>query len=533
MDVSILVGGQAGDGIKQAGVIIAKIFNQLGYHVFVYDDYQSLVRGGHNFSIVRVADEKVYSHNDHVDLLVAFNQDTIEKHGWRTKETIYDSDKVKAKGTEIPAQSWAKEKGSPLLRNSIFIGAVCKYTGVNLSVAEGVIKSSFHRLIDENLEALKFGYNAVEQKHDFKKIGKPREVLTGNEAISRGATATGMKLYIAYPMTPASSILHYLAKNGEKLGVVTVQEENEIAVANMAVGSCFAGVRTMVGTSGGGFALMTETVSLCALSETPVVFVVSQRTGPSTGVPTYTMQADLKFVLNAGHGDVTRIVIAPGDAEESYELTGKTMNLAWKYQVPGFVLVDKHISESTFSAELPEAKPEEPKLWDGKGEYMRYKFTEDGISSLAFPGDVYTCKGTSYEHDEKGLTIEEDINAINRMQEKRLKKMEVLKEELKGEETVKVYGNPDSKVTLLTWGSTKGACIEAAKELNLKVVQPLYLEPMPMWELEKHLKGRVIAVEVNATGQLADILGVKERILKYDGRPFTPEELKKKLEEIL
>lgn len=533
MDVSILVGGQAGDGIKQAGVIIAKIFNEIGYHVFIYDDYQSLVRGGHNFSIVRVSDEKVHSHNDHVDLLVAFNQDTIEKHEWRTKETIYDSDKVKTDGTGIPAQSWAKKKGSALLRNSIFIGAICKYTGINLNVAEKIIKNSFHKLLDENMEALKFGYDSVEKKHDFKKIGKPRNVMTGNEAISLGATAAGMKLYIAYPMTPASSILHYLAKHGEKLGVVTVQEENEIAVVNMAVGSCFAGVRTMVGTSGGGFALMTETVSLCALSETPVVFVVSQRAGPSTGVPTYTMQADLKFVLNAGHGDVTRIVIAPGDAEESYLLTGKTMNLAWKYQIPGFVLVDKHISESTFSAEFPEVKPEEPKLWDGKGEYERYKLTEDGISPLAFPGDVYTCKGSSYEHDEKGITIEEETKMINKMQEKRLKKMEALREELKGEETVKVYGNPDSKVTLLTWGSTKGACIEAAKELGLKVVQPLYLEPMPTWELEKHLKGRVIAVEVNATGQLADILGIKEKILKYDGRPFTPEELKKKLEEIL
>ncbi len=289
----------------------------------------------------------------------------------------------------------------------------------------------------------------------------------------------------------------------------------------------------MVGTSGGGFALMTETVSLCAQSETPVLFVVSQRAGPSTGVPTYTMQADLNFVRNAGHGDVTRIVIAPGDAEESYILTGKLMNLAWKYQVPGFLLVDKHISESTFSAELGEVKPEQPKLWDGNGEYDRYKLTEDGISPLAFPGQVFTCKGTSYEHNEKGLTAEEDTGMIKKMQEKRLKKMEVLRQEMKSWETVKVYGNPKSKVTLLTWGSTKGACIEVAEELGLKVVQPLFLDPMPTWELEKHLKGRVIAVEVNATGQLADILGVKERVLKYDSRPFTPEELKEKLEGML
>ncbi len=533
MEVSILVGGQAGDGIKQSGVIIAKIFNELGYKVFVYDDYQSLVRGGHNFSIVRVSDKRVCTHKDHVDLIVAFNQDTIEKHSWRGKEIIYDSDKVKAEGIGIPAFSWAKEKGHALLRNSIFIGAICKYAGVNLEIGKEIVKKSFHKMIEENLEALEFGYNSVEKKHDFKKIGEPQEVMTGNEAIARGAAAAGMKMYIAYPMTPASSILHYLAKHGKNLGVVAVQEENEIAVANMAVGSCFAGVRTMVGTSGGGLGLMTETISLCSMSETPVVFVNSQRTGPSTGVPTYTMQADLKFVLGAGHGDVNKIVIAPGDAEESYALAGKLMNLAWKYQVPGFLLVDKHISESTFSVKVPVVKKEEPKLWDGSGEYLRYKFTDDGISPLAFPGQVSTAKGSSYEHDEKGITVEEEVDIIKKMQEKRLKKMEVLREELKKEETVKVYGNPDSEVTLLTWGSTKGVCIEVAEELGLKVVQPIFLEPMPKWELEKHLKGRVIAVEVNATGQLADILGIEEKVLKYDGRPFTPEELKEKLEAII
>jgi len=532
MDVSILVGGQAGDGIKQSGVITAKIFNELGYYVFVYDDYQSLVKGGHNFSVIRVSDKKVCSHKDRVELLVAFNQDTIEKHSWRTKEIIYDKDKVKVKGTGINASEWANKKGSSLLRNSIFIGAICKYMGVDLKIAEKIIKESFHKFLDENIEALKFGYDSVEKKHDFKKIGKPREVMTGNEAISLGAIAAGMKIYIAYPMTPASSILHYLAENEEKLGVVTIQDGNEIGVAITAVGAAFAGVRTMVGTSGGGFALMTEAVSLCAQSETPVLFVVSQRTGPSTGVPTYTMQADLNFVKNAGHGDVMRVLVAPGDAEESYLLTAKALNLAWKYQIPTFVLVDKEISENTFSAELAKVKKEEAKLWNGKGEYLRYKITADGISPLAFPGDIFTAKGSSYEHYEDGTTAEE-AEAVKRMQEKRLKKMKTLMEEMKREETVKVYGKKNSKITLLTWGSSTGVCKEVAEELGLKVIQPLYLEPMPTWELKKHLKGRVIAVEVNATGQLANMLGIEEKVLKYDGRPFTPEELKKRLGKLL
>ena len=534
MDVSILVGGEAGDGVKQAGVIIAKIFNELGYHVFVYDDYQSLVRGGHNFSIVRISDKKVYTHDEEIELMIAFNQDTIEKHSEKAEKIIFDSDKVEAKGMGIKAQTWSKEKGSLLLRNSIFIGSICKYFGVDLKIAEKIIKESFRKMIDENMEALKFGYDSIEEKQKLKKIGEPREIVTGNEAISLGAAAAGMKMYIAYPMTPASSILHYLAGEEDNLGIVTAQVENEIGVANVAVGSVFSGVRTMVGTSGGGFALMGETVSLCAMSETPVVFVNSQRAGPSTGVPTYTMQADLNFTLNIGHGDVTKITIAPGDQEESYELAGEIMNLAWKYQVPAVLLVDKHISESTSTAEFKKIKPEEGKLWNRKGDYKRYQFTDDGISPLAFPGQTNTLKASSYEHDESGLTIEEDVKLIKKMQEKRLKKMEVLVEEMKKMETVKTYGNENSDVVLLTWGSTKGVCIEVAEELGLKVVQPIFLEPMPQWELKKHIEGkRVIAVEVNATGQLAKILGIEEKILKYDSRPFTPKELKKKLEEIL
>ncbi len=534
MDFSVLIGGQAGDGVKQAGVVIAKIFNELGYHIFVYDDYQSLVRGGHNFSIIRASDEKIYSHDENVDLIIALNQDTVKKHSWRAKDnalTVFDEDKVETDGTGIKAYSWAKERGSHLLRNSIFIGSVCKYFGIDLKIAEKIIKNSLKKMIDENLEALKYGYDSLKEKHKLEKIGEPRKIVTGNEATALGAVGAGLKMYIAYPMTPATSILHFLAAKEDELNVVTAQVENEISVANMAVGAAFAGVRSMIGTSGGGLALMGETISLCAMSETPVLFVNSQRAGPSTGVPTYTMQADLNFALNIGHGDVTKITIAPGDAEESYYLAAKALNLVWKYQIPGILLVDKHISESTSSVEFKEVKKEEAKLWDGNGEYRRYLLTDDGISPLAFPGETTNIKGSSYEHDESGLTIEEETELIKKMQEKRLKKMEMLKEELKNEETVKVYGSGD--VTLLTWGSTKGACIEVAKDMGLKVVQPLYLEPMPMWELKKHLKGRVIAVECNATGQLANILGIKERILKYDGRPFTPKELKKRLEEIL
>jgi 2-oxoglutarate ferredoxin oxidoreductase subunit alpha len=437
-----------------------------------------------------------------------------------------------------------KFDGKPIMRNTAAIGALAGALNIEWSVLEKVIMDAVEKDVGLNLKIAQHAYDRI--KNPSKSVPKLDQkslpLVSGNEAIALGAVKAGLNMYIAYPMTPASAILHYLAAHENELGVVTVHPESEIGVALMALGAAYAGARTMVGTSGGGFALMTEALSLAGQGELPMVIVESQRPGPSTGVPTYTMQGDLAFVVHAGHGEILRVVLAPGDADEAFYTTGLAMNLAWKFQIPTFVLSDKHLSESIFSfeADLDKVKPEKPLLWNNQGEYKRYIDTQNGISPLAFPGNPSAIvKATSYEHDESGITTEEP-EAISRMQRKRLRKRKALEDELEKYETVNVYGNPDSKTALLCWGSTKGACIEVAEALDLKVVQPLILEPLPVEALKKALSGadKIIDVEVNATGQLAKLVAghgfcIDDMILRFDGRPFTVDVLLDNVKEVL
>jgi 2-oxoglutarate ferredoxin oxidoreductase subunit alpha len=547
-EISILIGGKAGDGIRQAGQTLASLINRIGYRIFFYDDYPSLIRGGHNFSIIRASKKRIEAHKDNVDLVVALNQDAVKQHAMRLNPEgliLFDSKKVEAPGVGIDFMEIVKAlDGQPIMRNTAAIGALAKVLGIEWQVLERVMRDTIDKSIDLNLKIAQAAFDQVEKAYlpIPTQDQKPLPLLSGNEAIALGAVQAGLNMYIAYPMTPASAILHYLAAHEDELGVVTVHPESEIAVALMALGAAYAGARTMVGTSGGGFALMTEALSLAGQGEFPVVFVESQRPGPSTGVPTYTMQGDLSFVIHSGHGEFSKVVLAPGDADEAFYLTGLAMNLAWKFQIPTFVLSDKHLSESIFSfeADPDNLNPEAPLLWDGQGEYKRYLDTKNGISPLAFPGNPgATVKATSYEHDEYGIATEEPGQIVN-MQKKRLRKADALAEELATLEQVKVYGNLESKTVLLCWGSTKGACIEVAQELGLKVVQPLVLEPMPIEPLKNILThaDKIIDVEVNATGQLARLLSghgvrVDEKILRFDGRPFTADGLFDKVKEAL
>jgi 2-oxoglutarate ferredoxin oxidoreductase subunit alpha len=277
------------------------------------------------------------------------------------------------------------------------------------------------------------------------------------------------------------------------------------------------------------------------MSEAPLLIINSQRSGPATGVPTYSGQSDLLFTLNAGHGDFVRFIAAPGDANESCYWTGKLLNLSWKYQTPSILLVDKELSESTFEFDgkiLDRIKKENPILWNGKGEYMRYADTKNGISPLAFPGDNAVVKGTSYEHDEKGISVE-DSESIILMQEKRLRKFKEMEKEVDVSGAVNVLGNKKSKKAIIAWGSTKGVALEVADKLGLKLIQPLVLQPFPAKQFKSAMKGvdKAILVECSALGQMEKFLschGVKvdKSILKYDMRPFTVEELENKLKNI-
>jgi len=560
-DFSILIGGEAGQGSRMAGLIIAKIFNFIGYKIYIYEDYQSLIRGGHNFSQIRAAEKEFQSRKEKIDFLLALDEKTINLHKKDLEKNgliIFNANKVKSKDynppTTLPVKDGAprmgieiekiaKEMGGkPIMANMALIADFAKIIGLDWEILEGVLRREIKKEIDLNLKIGKRAYEISKNLLKIEKISKePTLLLTGNEATALGAVKAGLKFYFAYPMTPATSIMNFLAKR-EDLNVKVIQPENEISVINMALGASFAGVRSAVGTSGGGFALMTEGLSLAGQSETPIFIIESQRGGPSTGMPTYNLQGDLLFVLSAGHGDFPRFVIAPGDAEQCLYYSALGLNLAWKYQTPVILLLDKDVSENTFSVNekiLNLIQPEKFLLWDKKGEYKRYKITEDGISPLAFPGSKNVIvKSTSYEHDEYGITIESE--EVEKMQEKRLRKYETMSKEVEKLEAIKVYGNKKSDIAIVAWGITKGAAKEVAENLGIKLIQPIIVEPFPKDKMKKALNGvkKLFSVELNTSGQMAKVLnsqGIKVdgKILKYTGRPFFTKEIEEKLKKIL
>jgi len=546
-DYSILVGGKAGQGSRKTGLVVAKLFSQLGYNIFIYDDYQSLIRGGQSFSQIRASSYEALSHKQSLDFLLALDNETVNEHKKDlTKEgiIIYDSTKTtlldkNALGIDLN-RVVEESKGLPIMKNIVLLASFAKVIGIKWDILEKVIRKEFQKDQELNLKIAKKAYEEVEDLvviEDLHQEVKP--LLTGNEALSLGAVKAGLDLYIAYPMTPATSILHYLAHNKDEFNVETVQLENELGVANAAVGAAYTGVRTMVGTSGGGFALMSETLSLAVQSEIPLVFVESQRMSPGSGVPTYNAQGDLSFVLNVGHGDILKFVAAPGDANEACFWAGKLLNLAWKYQTPVVLLIDKEISESTFTFNketLDNIEPEKPSLWNKEGNYQRYKETKTGVSPLAFPGQKNViCKANSYEHDEFGITVEKE-DAVENMQNKRLRKFKEMKAEVNNLNAVNVYGNKKSKKAIITWGSSKGAVKEASERLGIKMVQPLLLEPFPQEQMKKALQGieRIALVETNALGQLGKVLNsyqikINKKVLKYNARPFLPCEIVEEL----
>ena len=558
-DFSTLIGGIAGDGINEAGLTASRLLSRLGCSIYMYYDYPSLIRGGHNFSLIRARRSKVLTHTDAVDVLIALNQETVEKHQHRLKESsfvIYDADKVRpealaGKGCGLAVSSILKQAGAPaIMKNSCILGGYCKAVGIGWPVLEETLRKHMQKKLELNLLVARQGFEQTEGFCQIKDIissgsgsgtgsseasSPPRPLLTGNQAIALGLIRAGLGAYVAYPMTPSSSILDFMARYAGDFGLKVVHPESEIAVMLMALGFAYAGVRAAVGTSGGGFCLMTEGLSLAGMAELPVVLVMAQRAGPSTGLPTYTAQGDLHFVLHAGQGEFPRLVVAPGDAEEACIWAGRALNLAWKYQIPAIILSDKTLSESLYSFEgglAGEVKEESLMLWDGNGTYKRYLQTENGVSPLAFPPQKgQAIKMDSYMHDQQGITSE-DPGITREVIDKGWKKGQSLAREMEEYETVKVYGQSSSKTALLFWGSNKGVCVEAAERLGLRAVQVLALSPFPEKRLIEAMQGveRLLAVECNSAGQLADLarcwgIKVDDRILKYDGRPFSLEEL--------
>jgi 2-oxoglutarate ferredoxin oxidoreductase subunit alpha len=547
-DVSVLIGGKAGDGINSAGALVAQLLNYLGYDVYLYFEYPSLIRGGHNFAIIRGSEQSVGTCWNSLDFILALNNETIERHRDKcTRETviIFNADQVKSAGQGIPVQAILNGEHAPaIMGNSAIIGGFAKAAGIEWDVVEAVFNSHIPKGVDLNLKVAKRAYDQGEKVHSVSKgLKPPRPLLTGNEAIGVGMVKGGLDAYVSYPMTPSSSLLHFLAEHQEKFGITVVHPENEIAVILMALGFAYAGKRSGVGTSGGGFCLMTEGLSLAGMAELPLVLVVSQRTGPSTGLPTYTGQSELQFIVHAGQGEYPRLVVAPGDAQEALFWSEIAMNMAWKFQIPAFILTDKTLSEGTFSvdpAAISDVRRGDSPVWSGRMPYLRYADTPSGVSPLAVPGmKDAVIKVNSYAHDTAGITSEE-ADVVDQMTKKRLRKWEGLAEEMQHYPGVTLSGVSDASTALLCWGSTKGVCNEIASLLGLRVIQPIILSPFPEIQLKNAIQGitKLIAVEENATAQLATLAGQygivpDERILRYDGRPFSPDDLLVKIKEVM
>lgn len=561
MDFTFMVGGEAGQGVQTVGFILAKAMSRGGLHVFADQDYESRIRGGHNFFRVRISDKEVLALSERIDVLIALNKETIDLHRGEVKDNgriILDLDALKLDKDEayfvnVPMANLALEAASTkLMVNSVATGAAIGLVDYDFELLDKVLREQFAKagqeVVENNIKAARAGFDFVHQQKrgEFKNRIKPtfagkRMLISGNEAISIGAMAAGCKFMAAYPMTPSTSIMEYVADKGKPFNIVVVQPEDEIAVINMVIGAAYAGVRAMTATSGGGFCLMVESLSLAGMTETPIVMVLGQRPGPAIGLPTRTEQGELEFALHAGHGEFPRAIMAPATPEDAFALTVKAFNLAERYQVPVIIITD-HLLATSYSTvekfDLSKVKidrgqilseDEANKLTD----YKRYQITESGISPRALPlqGKALVV-ADSDEHNEEGHIIE-DAETRNKMMLKRLRKLNGLKSEL---DQPRFHKAAKADMTLVGWGSTYGSIKEAAAILqkdgliaNVLHLNELWPFPAEAVSSALHIAPKSYVIENNATGQLAHLIrretGIKAtgNILKFDGRPFSPE----------
>ncbi|MCH7850583.1 MAG: 2-oxoacid:acceptor oxidoreductase family protein [Nanoarchaeota archaeon] len=507
MRLNIVIGGAAGQGINKVSTIVSNILVKYGYFTFNYRDYQSLIRGGHSFNTLSISDSQIHSHYASIDIIVALNKRALETH----------KPALKKGGMIIIAKEFKKE-GRNL--NIALAGALLKILGIPLENLNEEIKLEF-KDFDKALISAKKGYDSESEKFVLKKLDNKITILSGSNAMAIGAKNANLDIYIGYPMTPSTNALHAMAKDQIKNKMLVFQAENEISVISMALGASFAGAKSMVGTSGGGYDLMSESLSLQGITEIPLVVYLASRVGPGTGVPTYTAQSDLDIALRAGHGEFPRVVIAPGTPTENIEIVADALFLSEKFKMLSIILSDKHLAESEFSTTLT------PK----KATKITVKRSVPGTSIV---------KASSYESDKFGNSTESYILTEANV-DKRMQKYNRAKEYINSNlEMVKIHGKKNSKNLIVGWGSTSGVIIDAIRDLDAKFLQVIYMKPLSSLirkELEK--ADNVILIECNATGQLGRLIrektGIKieNRLLKYNGRPFHEDELKIYLGEML
>lgn len=562
MDYSIKIGGEAGQGIQTIGDTLAKVFSRTGYHVFTHQDYESRIRGGHNFYQIRFSDRPISASRDKIDILVALDKESIQLHRNELSKNgiaIYDSFALRQKYEgqnllDVPFETLAIEHGKDrIMANTVATGAVLGVLKLKLDILFEIINDTFRKkgedVIEGNINAAKAGYDFASKNcaNCSFVIKAPAEdslmLINGVEAIGLGALAGGCKFYSAYPMTPSTGILNFMSEKAEEYGIVVEQAEDEIAAINMTIGASFAGVRAMTGTSGGGFALMVEGLALAGMTETPVVIALGQRPGPATGFPTRTEQAELMFVLHTAHGEFPRLVFAPGTPEQAFYLTNKAFDIAEKYQIPAFILFDQYLADSAWTFrgfDLSKIKYNDYRLrsdvFKNLQSYKRHAFTESGVSPLAIPGDAKHLVVTdSDEHNEEGHIVEDAETRIKMVQKRLLNKIPLIRQEMS---QPILYGADKPDIVIVGWGSTYGVMKEAVDELakarsiamlHFCEIYPFPSSPEFLQILNKAKKA--MCIENNATGQFARLMRAetgyefKHRINKYDGRPFLIEDL--------
>lgn len=573
-EVVIRVGGAAGDGVQSAGLIIAKAFSRSGLHANTYNYYQSIIRGGQSWYQIRASDRKVRSQGDNVNVMIALNKDSLERHTSPTineggaspigkdglviyDQSISDFRKGDCQYCALPLSEIAARHGkNALMKNTVAIGAAMASIGINFEVLASVIRDQFGNkgtAAEENVKAAKEGYDHYLQ--NFKKLNvtlktssKKFYLISGGESLALGAVNAGMKMYVAYPMTPASSALHYLAEHEKDFKIFVKIPEDEISAVNMAIGANYAGVRAMTGSSGGGFSLMVEALGMSGMMEVPLVIYESQRAGPSTGLPTKTEQGDLNLVIGASQGDFPRIVLAPRNVEDAFYCTREAFNLAEKYQVPVIVMSDLYVAEHYETVEKFDLnfKIERGKIASpGSENYMRYEYTSDGISFRALPGTAELMHNEdSDEHNEYGDVVSDAVTDPTLRVESMKKRMRKLDGYIREMPPTPTYRYDDAEIAIVQWGGTQGVVEEAVDALREKGIRVGLIEINRVYPLNPdigkllHGKKQIIVVENNYSGQMnrllrSEFLVKTDLVTKFDGESFYPRALTEEIETII
>jgi 2-oxoglutarate ferredoxin oxidoreductase subunit alpha len=554
--------------MQSIGFAIGKVFTRHGYYTFINQDVESRIRGGHNFVQIRIREKPVYAIKNELNLLLALNKQTITHdlpYLMDDGVMIFDGPKTGFESDNpnhfsVPLEKLALEIAkNKIMANTVATGAAFALLGFDLEPLLDRLEEEFSsknsEIIEKNKRCASAGYDYVHEKFRGNMaqkvppapLAKKKMLLNGSQAMALGAIFSGLKFYSGYPMSPSTPIMEFIASIAKGYNIIVEPAEDEIAAVNMAIGASFTGVRAMTATSGGGFCLMTEGLGLAGMTETPLVVVNAQRAGPSTGLPTRTEQADLRFVIHASHGEFPRAVFAPGTAEQAFALISKAFNMAEKYQTPVIVMGDQHLNDSYFTIDgldldqvdinrrsiLSHERIGSPK------DYRRYAWDESGISPRILPGQTdAVLYADSDEHTEVGH-ITERADVRKQQMDKRMRKFEGMAKEI---EPPEVYPKTKPDIVLLGWGSTYGAIKEAADVMNrdgmkTQMVHFREIYPFPPQDFLKKISKdtRVFAVENNFTGQFADLFSsqtgvpIFHKVLKYDGRPFSPQEVVKEV----